>query len=64
MKLNEGGGGVPIAWNKEKNVIYIDDSPVNNLIIGTTRSGKGETFVVPTIDIYSRATKKPSMIIK
>ena len=59
----EGGGGVPIAWSKEKNVIYIDDSPVNNLIIGTTRSGKGETFVVPTIDIYSRATKKPSMII-
>ena len=59
----EGGGGVPIAWNKEKNVIYIDDSPVNNLIIGTTRSGKCETFVVPTIDIYSRATKKPSMII-
>ena len=48
----EGGGGVPIAWSKEKNVIYIDDSP-----------GKGETFVVPTIDIYSRATKKPSMII-
>lgn len=46
-----------------KEVMYIDDSPVNNLIIGTTRSGKGETFVFPTIDIYSRASDKPSMII-
>lgn len=46
-----------------KEVMYIDDSAVNNLIIGTTRSGKGETFVVPTIDIYSRAKNKPSMII-
>lgn len=44
-------------------VMYIDDSAVNNLIIGTTRSGKGETFVVPTIDIYSRASDKASMII-
>lgn len=60
----EGGGGVPIARGYKKNeVMYIDDSSVNNLIIGTTRSGKGETFVVPTIDIYSRAKEKASMII-
>ncbi|MGL5641727.1 MAG: VirD4-like conjugal transfer protein, CD1115 family [Paraclostridium sp.] len=70
----EGKGGVPIARGfycyedgygnkKEKEVMYIDDSPVNNLIIGTTRSGKGETFVVPSIDIYSRAEEKPSLII-
>ncbi|XTR39293.1 VirD4-like conjugal transfer protein, CD1115 family (plasmid) [Paraclostridium tenue] len=70
----KGKGGVPIARGihcytdnygntKEEEVMYIDDSSVNNLIIGTTRSGKGETFVVPTIDIYSRAEEKPSMII-
>ena len=68
-----GSGGVPIARGyKEyinngqkikKEVMYIDDSAVNNLIIGTTRSGKGEMFVVPTIDIYSRASKKASLII-
>lgn len=46
-----------------KEVMYIDDSSVNNLIIGTTRSGKGETFVVPSIDIYSRAEKKASLIV-
>lgn len=57
----KGGGGVVISRYKDK--IFIDDSPVNNLIIGISRSGKGETFVFPTIDVYSRAEKKPSMII-
>ncbi len=52
-KEYEGKGGFPISRYKDK--IFIDDSPVNNLIIGTTRSGKGELFVVPAIDIYSRA---------
>ncbi|MDS0528314.1 type IV secretory system conjugative DNA transfer family protein [Clostridium sp. SHJSY1] len=60
-KTFEGGGGVVISRYKDK--IFIDDGPVNNLIIGTTRSGKGETFVFPTIDVYSRAEKQPSMII-
>lgn len=55
-----GGGGVPVSRFEDN--IYIDDSAVNNLIIGTTRSGKGETFIFPTIDIYSRAEKQPSMI--
>lgn len=41
----------------------IDTSPVNNLIIGTTRSGKGETSVFPSIDIFSRSETKPIMII-
>ena len=70
----KGKGGIPIARGvhrytdnygntKEEEVMYIDDSSVNNLTIGTTRSGKGETFVVPTIDIYSRAEEKASMII-
>lgn len=56
----EGDGGVPVSRYKDK--IYIDNSAVNNLIIGTTRSGKGETFIFPTIDIYSRSEKQPSMV--
>lgn len=51
----DGKGGVPICEYQDQ--IYIDDSPVNNLIIGITRSGKGEMFVFPMIDIYSRAGK-------
>ena len=57
----KGGGGIVISRYKDK--LFIDDSAVNNLIIGTTRSGKGETVVFPTIDVYSRAGEKPSMII-
>ncbi|RKD26494.1 hypothetical protein BEP19_16790 [Ammoniphilus oxalaticus] len=56
-----GSGGVPIARYKDR--LFIDDSPVNNLIIGTTRSGKGETFVFSAIDIYSRAEEQASMVI-
>lgn len=57
----KGSGGVVISRNKNK--LFIDESPVNNLIIGTTRSGKGETFVFPTIDVYSRAENQPSLIL-
>jgi type IV secretion system protein VirD4 len=57
----EGGGGIPVA--RDGNCLYIDDSPVNNMIIGMTRSGKGEILIFPMIDIYSRAAKQASMII-
>ncbi|MBV6738550.1 type IV secretory system conjugative DNA transfer family protein [Priestia megaterium] len=47
----------------KRGYLLIDDSPVNNLIIGITRSGKGETFVFPTIDVYSRAEQQPALIL-
>ncbi|PEU68142.1 ATPase [Priestia megaterium] len=47
----------------KRGYLLIDDSPVNNLIIGITRSGKGETFVFPTIDVYSRAEKQPALVL-
>lgn len=70
----EGKGGVPIARaykdyividgkKVKKEVIYIDDSSSNNLIIGTTRSGKGELILFPTIDLYSRASIKSSLVL-
>lgn len=69
-----GKGGIPIARGYKdyividgkkvmREVLYIDDSPTNNLIIGTTRSGKGELFVFPTIDLYSRAEEKASLVV-
>lgn len=57
----EGKGGVVISRLGKK--VYIDDSNSNNLVIGTTRSGKGELFLFPTIDSYSRAKEKASLII-
>ncbi len=59
--LIKESGGIPVCMHE--NNIYIDDSPVNNLIIGITRSGKGEMLVFPMIDIYSRAENKASLII-
>lgn len=56
----EGDGGIPIY--REENKIFIDDSNVNNLILGITRSGKGEVFVLPMIDIFSRSKGKPSLV--
>lgn len=57
----KGSGGVPIS--RYKNKIFVDDSPVNNLWVGTTRSGKGEVGMFPMIDVYSRAEKQASMVL-
>lgn len=56
-----GYGGLPVA--EIDNTIYIDDTSVNTMLAGTTRSGKGETFVYRLLDIYSRAEKKASLVI-
>ncbi len=48
----------PKLCDVDKGIIFIDRTPVNNLIIGITRSGKGEMFVFVIIDIYSRAENK------
>ncbi len=56
-----GYGGTIVS--RIGNKLYLDDSNTNNLIIGITRSGKGEMFVFPSIDVYSRAEKKTSLVI-
>lgn len=59
-----GHGGTIVSRQGE--TLYIDDSHSNTLVIGTTRSGKGEMYVFPSIDVYSRAERladRPSMII-
>lgn len=52
----DGPGGIPVS--RYQNRILIDDGPVNNLILGITRSGKGEILMLPIIDLFSRP-KKP-----
>lgn len=41
----------------------IDQTTVNSLIVGITRSGKGETLVMPLVDLLSRAKMKSSMVV-
>lgn len=62
----EGSGGVVISGLQEKYRPYrllIDESPVHTMVIGITRSGKGETFVFPMLDVLSRAKDKPSLVV-
>lgn len=56
-------GNPGILVSRIGNTFYIDDMIVNNLILGITRSGKGELLVKSSIEIYSRAEFKPGMII-
>ena len=62
--LNRPYPGEPgILISRIGNIFYIDQMVVNNLFLGITRSGKGETEVKTSIEIYSRAEKQPSLII-
>ncbi|WJP96727.1 VirD4-like conjugal transfer protein, CD1115 family [Macrococcus bovicus] len=40
----------------------IDQDTINTMIIGTSRSGKGESVVFPATDIDTRASEKPSLV--
>lgn len=57
----KGVGGVPVSHFKDK--YYIDRDTVNTCVLGASRSGKGETFVVPMIDILSRASEQSNMVV-
>lgn len=62
----EGSSGVIISALQEKGRPYrllIDDGPIHTMVIGITRSGKGETFVVPMLDVISRAKEKASIVV-
>lgn len=56
-------GNPGILVSRIGNTFYIDQMVVNNLLIGITRSGKGETEVKTSIEIYSRAENQPSLIV-
>lgn len=42
---------------------FIDDATINSIIVGMTRSGKGETVVNILADILSRAQNQSAMVI-
>ena len=60
-KHYKGIAGFPISHYKDE--YYIDTETHNTCIIGTSRSGKGESAVTVAIDIDSRAEEKASLII-
>lgn len=54
-------GGLPVCQYEGRT--YYDDSPVNNIIYGMTRAGKGETFILLMIWLYFNAMIKASLIV-
>lgn len=57
----EGYGGLPVSHYKDK--YYIDVNTTNTIILGVSRSGKGEMLVVPMIDNLSRAKNQSSLVV-
>lgn len=54
-------GGVIVSRDGDN--FLVDEDPGHTLVVGTTRSGKGEMFVRPMIELLSRCSCKPSIII-
>ncbi len=52
-----------IVLVETKNGYYIDTTTIHSLIIGTTRSGKGQTFVLPEIRMLCSGKYKQSMVL-
>lgn len=52
-----------ICLYRNNNTLYVDTQTINSLIIGTTRSGKGQTFVLPMIRILSQGKQRQSMVL-
>lgn len=42
--------------------VYLDTDPAHNSILGRSRAAKGETLVLPNMDIYSRSEEKPHLV--
>ncbi len=57
----DGPGGLPEIRQGKK--LYIQNQIQNNLIVAMTRAGKGETLVISSMEIYSRASVKQSMVV-
>ena len=49
--------------NRGKDIDVTLVEPVHTLVVGNTRSGKGESFVKPNIQILSELETKPSFVI-
>lgn len=57
----KGIGGIPVSHFK--GFYAVDRDTVNSLVIGASRSGKGQLLVYPMIDILSRAEEQSALVV-
>lgn len=63
-KLHKAKSGILVrAEEKHGDIDIALSEPIHTLIIGTTGSGKTQTYISPTIEILGKCKDKPSMII-
>ncbi|EVE48644.1 TPA: VirD4-like conjugal transfer protein, CD1115 family [Staphylococcus aureus] len=62
-KLGKMNKEFATTFFSKREFTFIDESPTNNLIVGTSRSGKGEIVVLSMIENYSRSSEQPSLIV-
>lgn len=61
---NKTKDGIVIRAEYKKHKLHVNMyKPIHTLIVGTTGSGKTETYVNPSIQILSETKSKPSMVI-
>ena len=53
--------GIPLASDKDN--LYVDTETVNSLIVGTTRSGKGQLIVMPMLRLLALGKEKQSFVV-
>ena len=41
----------------------VDSKPVNTMVLAMTRAGKGQTYIEPTIDMWTREKKPSNMVV-
>lgn len=44
-------------------VYFIDEAPVNTMVLAMTRAGKGQTYIEPMIDMWLRERRPNNMVI-
>lgn len=44
-------------------VYLVDSKPVNTMVLAMTRAGKGQTYIEPTVDMWTREKKPSNMVL-
>lgn len=62
-KWDEGNGGIPLSYNKEKKQVLFDQTDAHTLVIGPTGSKKTRLFAMPMVKILGNPVASESMVI-
>lgn len=53
----------PYEVQRPAGAYIVDTAPVNTMVLAITRAGKGQTYIEPMIDMWSREKKPSNMVI-